>query len=430
MGDFNGHSPIWGSPDINLRGQQMETLIDNHCICLLNNSNQTYFHQPTRTFHTLDLALCSPSLAFKWNFNTEDDLFNSDHFPIILSYIDDDITYPERPRKFIFQKANWALFSEFATITLDMVEEISSKKLWDKIRRISGRYNDNTSVSFLNHNRQVITDPKKIANTLAEAFSAVSSSSSYSQDFISYKKNEERYNIDFNTLTDDEYNSDFHVIEFKRAWSKSHATSPGPDNIHLPMLTHLTENSLYNILKLFNRIWKEKKFPSSWRRAVVISILKPGEAKSPNNYRPIALTSVLCKLLERMVNSRLVHVLEKKKWLSPFQSGFRFGRGTIDNILLLENSIREAFVSKKHLVSILFDMEKAYDKSWRYGILKDLYGIGFKGNLPIFIQNVLKIRSFSVLIGDTLSDVFIKKRVSLRVAFLVLFYSLSKSMML
>ncbi|GBN35904.1 putative RNA-directed DNA polymerase from transposon X-element [Araneus ventricosus] len=344
MGDFNGHNPIWGSPDINLRGQQIETLIDNHCICLLNSSNHTYFHQPTRTFHTLDLALCSPSLVIKWNFNTEDDLFNSDHFPIILSYIDNDIRYPERPRKFIFQKANWSLFSEFATITLDMVEEvsiddavdkvtysiiqaadmaipktsgkipkiwkpwwneecrifnkqqkkawdkfrrypttsnlidfklakatfrrvkrtsqrkswqafistltnqISSKKLWDKIRRLSGRYNENTSVSFLNHNGQVITDAKKIANTLAEAFSAVSSASSYSQDFISHKKNEERYDIDFNSLTDDEYNSDFYLIEFKRALSKSHATSPGPDNIHLLMLTHLTETSLHNIL--------------------------------------------------------------------------------------------------------------------------------------------------------------------------------------
>ncbi|GBM30988.1 RNA-directed DNA polymerase from mobile element jockey [Araneus ventricosus] len=51
-------------------------------------------------------------------------------------------------------------------------------------------------------------------------------------------------------------------------------------------------------------------------------------------------------------------------------------------------------------------MEKAYDKTWRYGILKDLYGIDFKGNLPIFIQNFLKTRSFRVRIGNTLSDVF------------------------
>ncbi|GBM53598.1 putative RNA-directed DNA polymerase from transposon BS [Araneus ventricosus] len=298
-------------------------------------------------------------------------------------------------------RKSWQAF--ISTIT----NQISSKKLWDKIRRLFGRYNDNTSVSFLNHNEQVITDAKKIANTLAEAFSAVPSASSYSQDFISHKKNGEIYDIEFNTLMDNEYNSDFHFIEFKRALSKLHATSPGPDNIHLLILTHLTETSLYHILKLFNRIWKEKKFSSLWKRAVVIPILKPGkDAKSPNNYRPIALTSVLCKLLERMVNSRLVHVWEKKKWLSPFQRGFRFGRGTVDNILLLENSIREAFVSKKHLVSILFVMEKAYDKTWRYGILKDLYGIDFKGSLPTFIQNFLKTRSFRVRIGNTLSDVF------------------------
>ncbi|GBN34713.1 putative RNA-directed DNA polymerase from transposon X-element, partial [Araneus ventricosus] len=57
-----------------------------------------------------------------------------------------------------------------------------------------------------------------------------------------------------------------------------------------------------------------KKCPSSWRRAVVFPILKPGnDAKNPKNYRPIARTSVLCKLSEMMVNSRLVHVLEKKK---------------------------------------------------------------------------------------------------------------------
>ncbi|GBM65977.1 hypothetical protein AVEN_152188-1 [Araneus ventricosus] len=104
-----------------------------------------------------------------------------------------------------------------------------------------------------------------------------------------------------------------------------------------------------------------------------------------------------------MINSTLVHALVKKKWLSPF---FKAVFDLVDNILLLENSIREAFVSKKHLVSILFDMEKAYDKTWRYGILKDLYGIGFKGNLSIFIQNFLKTRSFRVRIGNTLSDVF------------------------
>ncbi|GFT61589.1 putative RNA-directed DNA polymerase from transposon BS [Trichonephila clavipes] len=67
--------------------------------------------------------------------------------------------------------------------------------------------------------------------------------------------------------------------------------------------------------------------------ATVIPILKPGKvATDPLSYRPIALTSCFCKTLERMVNTRLVYVLEKEKCISPLQSGFRKGRSTLDNL--------------------------------------------------------------------------------------------------
>ncbi|KAG8175490.1 hypothetical protein JTE90_004182 [Oedothorax gibbosus] len=109
------------------------------------------------------------------------------------------------------------------------------------------------------------------------------------------------------------------------------------------------------LLKLYNRIWNEKVFPTSWQRAIVLPIAKPGmDPQDAGNYRPIALTSCLCKLMERMVDARLVYCLEEKGAFSPFQSGFRHHRSTIDNILLLETSIREAFVRNQHLVSIFF----------------------------------------------------------------------------
>ncbi|KAG8181012.1 hypothetical protein JTE90_024760 [Oedothorax gibbosus] len=110
-----------------------------------------------------------------------------------------------------------------------------------------------------------------------------------------------------------------------------------------------------------------------------------------------------------MVNARLVYCLEEKGAFSPFQSGFRHHRSTIDNILLLETSIREAFIRNQHLVSIFFDMEKAYDRTWRYGILKDLYHLGFRGNLPVFIQNFLKTRVFQVHVRSTLSRDFYQR---------------------
>ena len=69
------------------------------------------------------------------------------------------------------------------------------------------------------------------------------------------------------------------------------------------MFKTLTLTSLSVLLDIFNDIWQSGDFPSSWREALVIPIPKPGkDASDPANYRPIALTSCLCKTLERMVN--------------------------------------------------------------------------------------------------------------------------------
>ncbi|GFX75686.1 putative RNA-directed DNA polymerase from transposon X-element [Trichonephila clavipes] len=62
LGDLNGHSPLRGHDDTNSRGRQIEQLITDHCLCLLNNDEKTYFRAPTRSFYSLDLAICSPVL--------------------------------------------------------------------------------------------------------------------------------------------------------------------------------------------------------------------------------------------------------------------------------------------------------------------------------------------------------------------------------
>ena len=84
-----------------------------------------------------------------------------------------------------------------------------------------------------------------------------------------------------------------------------------------------------------------------FRETVVIPISKPGKNHSdPGNFRPIALTSCLCKTMERMINVRLMWSLESQGLLSEKQCGFRNNRSTLDHLAHFESFIRNAFVKK------------------------------------------------------------------------------------
>ncbi|GFY29833.1 putative RNA-directed DNA polymerase from transposon X-element [Trichonephila clavipes] len=121
LGDFNGHSTLWGRVKTNPRGRQIEQVLSDHCLCLLNHEEPMYFHKPTRSFHTLDLAICSPSLLPILNFSFEKDTYNSDHFPIVLSR-DYDASGKTFPPTYSYNRADWALFTQLAVIPDAMVK--------------------------------------------------------------------------------------------------------------------------------------------------------------------------------------------------------------------------------------------------------------------------------------------------------------------
>ena len=116
----------------------------------------------------------------------------------------------------------------------------------------------------------------------------------------------------------------------------STSTSSGPDQITYPLLSHLPQSALNFLLYIFNLSWSTHTFPSAWKQSTIIPILKPGKpSDSPSSYRPISLTSCTSKLFERMVLGRLTYFLEQQDILSPVQAGFRPGRSTVDQVLLL-----------------------------------------------------------------------------------------------
>ena len=279
-------------------------------------------------------------------------------------------------------------------------------KIWNMINRIKGRKNSAT-VKHLSVNANLITDKLDIANTLAEQLAYNSSSDQCLNQFLKHKRNSEKKKIDFSSSNDEFYNKDFSTDELILSLNRAHDTAEGPDRIHYQLLKHLTPDSLSLLLDIYNYIWRTGNFPQCWSEAIVIPIPKPGKDHSdPNNYRPISLTSCVCKTLERMINDRLVWFLEHNKILTDIQCGFRKRKSTIDHLVRLESFIRDAFLNKQEVLSIFVDLEKAYDTTWKYGILKDLHEAGLRGRMPVFICKFLDNRNFRVRLGSTFSDPF------------------------
>ena len=87
-----------------------------------------------------------------------------------------------------------------------------------------------------------------------------------------------------------------------------------------------------------------------------------------------------------MINDRLVYCLESNTLISDLQSGFRKQRCTTDQLVRLETWVRVELANREHVVAVFFDLEKAYDATWKYGILLDLFKAGLRGYHPMFIS--------------------------------------------
>ena len=105
----------------------------------------------------------------------------------------------------------------------------------------------------------------------------------------------------------------------------------------------------------------------------MIPIPKPGKPRSQvDSYRPISLTSCVCKLMERIVNNRLMWILESENLLADEQAGFRKCRSTEDQIAYIAQEIEDGFQEKKSTTVVWVDLEKAFDKVWKEGLILKL----------------------------------------------------------
>lgn len=298
------------------------------------------------------------------------------------------------------KKQSWENF------ILSINSSTPSQEIWQKIKKL----NNNREISKINAiivNNNIITKQKDIADSFARYFSTPNSLNiEKDSTFIEYKRHMEQYPINYeNNTAETTYNLPFTYNELENCINELKPNStPGPDHIHNLMLLHLNERAKVFLLKIFNHMWDESYIPPEWKHAEIVPIFKTGKNKTNlSSYRPISLISTTMKLFEKLVANRLRWLLTSKSLIHKTQTGFQKNRSTMDNIVQLDSEIKNAIATKEYAVCVFFDLEQAFDRVWRYKILKIMKEWQLKGNLPRIIQQFLYNRFISVKLNSVTS---------------------------
>ena len=157
------------------------------------------------------------------------------------------------------------------------------------------------------------------------------------------------------------------------------SSAVGPDKGH-PRVLIVCASQLAAPLCIFNKSFVTDSLPKVWLESVVVPLFSSKSRYDHSNYRPVSLTPVCCKTMERVSGSELVMYLESKGLLSDRQFGFRKHRSTED--LMLVHSEVAAMVDDCLVVDmVMLDFSKAFDILSHTILLKKLREIGVSASL-------------------------------------------------
>ena len=132
------------------------------------------------------------------------------------------------------------------------------------------------------------------------------------------------------TLTDFEISRD--DIE-KKLMPLNSNKAAGPDGIYPRVLKELSKELAVPLEIIFRMSAKDYTIPQDWKDGHVSPIFKKGDKGSAENYRPVSLTAVACKLMKRFVRDAIMNHLEDNNLLSKYQHGFVKGRSCVSQLL-------------------------------------------------------------------------------------------------
>ena len=242
------------------------------------------------------------------------------------------------------------------------------------------------------HNK-LATSETETANLLADFFESVFTSEPVGS-LPSYQRPVTQL------LSDISFSEDVVLGELEKL---SENCCPGPDGISALVLKRCAIDLAGPLSYIMSCSFKTSTLPSSWRQALITPVFKKGDKTKPENYRPISLTSICCKIMERIIRKHLHLFCEQINIISPNQHGFLPRRSTVTCLLHCINNWTLSLERNIPIDVIYLDFEKAFDRVPHRRLLYKLEIAGIRGLLLRWIEAFLKNRCFSVKVGSLYS---------------------------
>ena len=175
------------------------------------------------------------------------------------------------------------------------------------------------------------------------------------------------------------------------------------DNISSKILKTVFKHIPDKLVKIFNLSFSQNLIPPSWKISKVTPIPKSGNLKLVNNYRPISLLPLPCKMLEKIVHSRVYGFLSRENVLTNAQGGFRRGHSTVNTLACFTDDIRRELNVGNNTIAAFIDLRKAFDTVDHSVLLLKIKHYGINSDNYHWFENYLDDRFQTVFANGILS---------------------------
>ena len=178
----------------------------------------------------------------------------------------------------------------------------------------------------------------------------------------------------------------------------------GPDGIAARVLKHCSVSIAPILREIFQRSVATGELPEDWLNADVAPVYKKGDRSGPGNYRPVSLTSVVCKVLEHILHGHIMRHFERHAILADQQHGFRKGRSCETQLTSLVEDLHRIVDNRSQADLIIMDFSKAFDTVPHRRLLSKLNHVGIRNNIHSWIETFLTKRYQRVVVDGEASQ--------------------------